>query len=171
VPGGRPGGVEALGLRGPGGQGGGVLGRAGELDPGRVVGLLADHAELLGARAESFIGLAGTGDLVATALAPESRNRRAGELLAAGVPAAEIPARIGQAVESLETVPLLARALARGHIEAPVTAGLASLISGELPLDRWVALVRTTVPPPALWRRPVPRGFWQRLRARLRRRR
>ena len=39
-------------------------------------------AETLGARPESMIGLAGTGDLVATALAPESRNRRAGELLA-----------------------------------------------------------------------------------------
>jgi glycerol-3-phosphate dehydrogenase (NAD(P)+) len=56
------------------------------------------YAEGLGARPESMIGLAGTGDLVATALARESRNRRAGELLAEGVPAAEIPARIGQAV-------------------------------------------------------------------------
>ena len=58
-----------------------------------------------------MIGLAGAGDLVATALARESRNRRAGELLAAGVPAAEIPERVGQAVEALESVPLLARAL------------------------------------------------------------
>ena len=33
-----------------------------------------------------MIGLAGTGDLVGTALAPQSRNRQAGELLAAGVP-------------------------------------------------------------------------------------
>ena len=49
------------------------------------------YAERLGARPESMIGLAGTGDLVATALAPQSRNRRAGELLAQGVPASEIP--------------------------------------------------------------------------------
>ena len=41
-------------------------------------------AERQGARPESLIGLAGTGDLVATALAPQSRNRRAGELLADG---------------------------------------------------------------------------------------
>jgi len=61
------------------------------------------YAEGLGARPESMIGLAGTGDLLATALARESRNRRAGELLAAGVPAAEIPQRIGQAVESLRS--------------------------------------------------------------------
>jgi glycerol-3-phosphate dehydrogenase (NAD(P)+) len=44
------------------------------------------YAEQQGARPESMIGLAGTGDLVGTALAPQSRNRQAGELLAAGVP-------------------------------------------------------------------------------------
>jgi glycerol-3-phosphate dehydrogenase (NAD(P)+) len=145
------------------------------------------YAEGLGARPESMIGLAGTGDLVATALAPESRNRRAGELLAAGVPAAEIPARIGQAVEALESVPLLARALERGHTEseasgpardhageqargaqAPITTALGRLISGELPLKEWVALVRATVPPPALWRRRPQPGFWRRLWRRLR---
>jgi glycerol-3-phosphate dehydrogenase (NAD(P)+) len=126
-------------------------------------------AEAQGARPESMIGLAGTGDLVATALAPESRNRRAGELLAQGVPAAEIPARVGQAVEALETVPLLANALINAQFNPPVTIALARLIDGELPLEDWVAVVRTTVPPPARWRAPVKPGFWQRLRARLRR--
>src|SRR5947209_1487388 len=81
-------------------------------------------AEAQGARPESLIGLAGTGDLVATALAPQSRNRRAGELLAQGVPAAEIPARVGQAVEALESVPLLAKALTAAGAQAPVTTAL-----------------------------------------------
>ena len=67
------------------------------------------YAERQGARPESMIGLAGIGDLVGTALAPQSRNRRAGELLGQGVPAEEIPDRIGQAVEALDIVPLLAR--------------------------------------------------------------
>lgn len=125
------------------------------------------HAEGLGARPESMIGLAGAGDLVATALARESRNRRAGELLAAGVPASEIPERIGQAVEALESVPLLAQALEQAGIGAPVTGALGRLISGELPLDDWVALVRATVPPPALWRRRPQPGFWRRVWRRL----
>jgi glycerol-3-phosphate dehydrogenase (NAD(P)+) len=128
-------------------------------------------AESQGARPESMLGLAGTGDLVATVLAPQSRNRRAGELLAAGVPTSEIPERVGQAVEALETVPLLARALGNAGLDAPVTDGPAKLIAGEMPLDDWVALVRTTVPPPARWRRPVPPGFWPRLWGRLSRRR
>jgi glycerol-3-phosphate dehydrogenase (NAD(P)+) len=125
-------------------------------------------AEAQGARPESLIGLAGTGDLVATALAPQSRNRRAGELLAQGIPAAEIPGRVGQAVEALQTVPLLSRALTDANVPAPVTTALASLIAGDLPLDDWVAVVRTTVPPPARWRPPVQRGFWRRLRERVR---
>jgi len=120
------------------------------------------YAEGLGGRPESMIGLAGAGDLVATALARESRNRRAGELLAAGVPASEIPARVGQAVEALESVPLLALALDRAGVGAPV-----SLIAGELPLDDWVALVRATVPPPARWRRRPQPGFWRRAWRRL----
>jgi glycerol-3-phosphate dehydrogenase (NAD(P)+) len=125
-------------------------------------------AEAQGARPESMIGLAGTGDLVATALAPQSRNRRAGELLAQGVAAEEIPGRVGQAVEALDSVPLLARALAVAGLEAPVTTALGRLIAGELPLEEWVAVVRTTVPPPARWRPAVRPGFWRRLRERLR---
>ena len=132
------------------------------------------YAESLGARPESMIGLAGAGDLVATALARESRNRRAGELLAAGVPAGEIPARIGQAVEALQSVPLLALALERAGAtageqpggSAPITTALGRLIAGELPLQEWVALVRTTVPPPARWRRRAGSrrtSFWRRL--------
>ncbi|HEX4563375.1 MAG TPA: NAD(P)H-dependent glycerol-3-phosphate dehydrogenase [Solirubrobacteraceae bacterium] len=125
------------------------------------------YADGLGARPESMIGLAGTGDLVATALARESRNRRAGELLAAGVPADEIPARVGQAVEALESVPLLAHALERAQVHAPVTAALARLIDGELPLEQWVALVRATAPPPARWRRRRERGAFMRSLRRL----
>jgi len=125
------------------------------------------YAEQQGARPESMIGLAGTGDLVGTALAPQSRNRQAGELLAQGVPAAEIPSRIGQAVEALDLVPLLANALARAGVEAPVTNALNRLIAGELPLDEWVAQVRATVPPPARFGSAVAWARWrQRMKAR-----
>jgi glycerol-3-phosphate dehydrogenase (NAD(P)+) len=134
---------------------------------GHIFGEVWRYAALQGARPESMIGLAGTGDLVGTALAPQSRNRRAGELLAQGVPASEIPARIGQAVESLDLVPLLAAALEGAAIKAPVTRALYRLIEGELPLDDWVALVRATVPPPARFGAPT---WWERLRDRWQRR-
>ena len=125
-------------------------------------------ARVRGARASTFVGRAGVGDLVATALAPTSRNRSAGELLAAGVPAAEIPGRLGQAVESLETVPLLAHAIESQGIQAPIVSALAKLIDGSLPLEEWVAHVRVTQPEPAP---PVTRlsAWWRRLKARWRR--
>jgi len=110
-------------------------------------------AELSGGQARTFVGRAGTGDLVATALAPTSRNRSAGELLAQGVPAAEIPERLGQAVESLETVAQLAKAVQAAGVPAPVLSALASLIEGSLPLEEWVARVRTRQPEP-----PTRRG-------------
>jgi glycerol-3-phosphate dehydrogenase (NAD(P)+) len=116
-----------------------------------------------GGQPRTFVGRAGTGDLVATALAPMSRNRSAGELLAEGVPAAEIPGRVGQAVEALETVPVLAHAIERAGVDAPVTSALARLIEGTLPVDDWVALVRAKQPPPARFARPST--WWTRLRA------
>ncbi|MEA2495052.1 MAG: glycerol-3-phosphate dehydrogenase [Thermoleophilaceae bacterium] len=135
-----------------------------------VLGLAA----VQGARAETFVGRAGIGDLMATALAPSSRNRAAGELLAQGVPAEEIPQRLGQVSEALETVSLLARACSTADVDAPVISALSQLIDGSLPLDGWVAHVRTKQPEPArfaggFWRRVA--GWFRRLRARRRTRR
>ncbi len=124
-------------------------------------------AELSGGQARTFVGRAGTGDLVATALAPTSRNRSAGELLAEGVPAADIPTRLGQAVESLETVPQLALAVQSAGIPAPILSALASLIEGGMPLEEWVALVRARQPePPSRGGRFVEwlRLLWRRIR-------
>ena len=108
------------------------------------------YAERQGARPESMIGLAGTGDLVGTALAPQSRNRRAGELLAPGRPGGGDPraasARRSRRSTSSRCSPARSP---RAGVEAPVTDALHRLIAGELPLDEWVALVRATVPPPA----------------------
>jgi glycerol-3-phosphate dehydrogenase (NAD(P)+) len=101
-----------------------------------------DYAIERGAELETFSGLAGVGDLTATMLAPESRNRRAGELLGGGTPAQEIPAIIGQASEGLDAVPLLARAVAAADSPADALEGLAALIGGEIDAEGWVATLR-----------------------------
>jgi glycerol-3-phosphate dehydrogenase (NAD(P)+) len=124
---------------------------------GYIFAEVGQLAEAWDARPESIIGLAGVGDLLATALAKESRNRRAGALLAEGVPAAAIPGLIHQAVESLDSVPLLALALDRAGLDAPVTGALQKLIAGQLSVDRWVEVVRGTVAAPPRARRPRSR--------------
>lgn len=100
------------------------------------------HATRKGAELDTFSGLAGVGDLTATVLAPASRNRRAGELLGSGVPAGQIPERIGQASEGLDSVPLLAEAVERAGVGADGLIGLAALIEGELTAVEWVSSLR-----------------------------
>ena len=101
-----------------------------------------DHAVTRGADPETFAGLAGVGDLTATMMAPAGRNRRAGELLGTGTPAEEIPGKIGQASEGLDTVPLLAEAVAASGVEADALAALAALIGGECDVEEWMATLR-----------------------------
>ena len=101
-----------------------------------------DHAVARGADIETFSGLAGVGDLTATMMAPAGRNRRAGELLGTGTPAEEIPGKIGQASEGLDTVPLLAEAVAAAGVKTEALAGLAALIRGEVDAEQWIASLR-----------------------------
>ena len=100
---------------------------------------LALHA---GGRTETFLGLAGTGDLVGETLANHSRERRAGELLARGVPADQIAVLLEETPESLDAVPLLVRAFEEAGLEAPATHDLGALIDGRLAPEEWVASVR-----------------------------
>ena len=101
-----------------------------------------EYARLRGGGADTFSGLAGIGDLTATIMAPGSRNRRAGELLGQGTPAAEIPAIVGQASEGLDSVPLIAETLTKAGIEAPGLEGLSRLIAGEISPGEWMAGLR-----------------------------
>ncbi|MGH2801608.1 MAG: 1-acylglycerol-3-phosphate O-acyltransferase [Thermoleophilaceae bacterium] len=113
---------------------------------GRVFSEVHELAVASGGRSETFAGLAGTGDLVATAIAEGSRNRRAGELVGAGVPAGQVEAAVQQTAESLATVPLLTDAFAREGIEAPVTTGLRRVLDGEASPEQWLESVRSAKP-------------------------
>jgi glycerol-3-phosphate dehydrogenase len=97
--------------------------------------------------------LAGTGDLVATVVAAGSRNRRAGELLAQGLPPAEIGAVLGQAAEAVDSVPLLANVARDSRVQAPALEGLAALVEGRIQPERWTETV--TEPPKRKHARPV----------------
>jgi glycerol-3-phosphate dehydrogenase (NAD(P)+) len=98
--------------------------------------------EAFGARARTYSGLAGMGDLVATCTSRHSRNRRAGELLAKGVPAEWIEREIGQVAEGLSTARAL-RDLAAGRgLELPITAAVCDVAWGGItPLDALAGLM------------------------------
>jgi len=108
---------------------------------GKVFAEIDGLARRLGAAPDTFAGLAGAGDLVATVVADGSRNRRAGELLGQGMPAAEIGPALGHAVEAVDTVPLLAALLRDAQLSAPATLGLAALVEGRIAPEHWTAAV------------------------------
>jgi glycerol-3-phosphate dehydrogenase (NAD(P)+) len=114
---------------------------------GKVFAEIDALARSRGSRPETFAGLAGAGDLVATVVSSASRNRRAGELLAQGVPASEIGLAIGHAAEAVDSVPLLASAARAAHLDAPALDGLAALVEGRIEPEQWAAAV--TEPPRA----------------------
>lgn len=58
----------------------------------------------MGARPQTFDGLAGIGDLIVTCTSPHSRNRRCGQLIGKGFTLDEAIAQIGMAVEGAFTL-------------------------------------------------------------------
>jgi glycerol-3-phosphate dehydrogenase (NAD(P)+) len=113
---------------------------------GHIFSEIHELALASGGRSETFAGLAGAGDLVATAIAEGSRNRRAGEMVGAGVPAGQVEASMDQTAESLATVPLLGLAFERQGIDAPVTTGLRRVLDGESSPEQWLESVRSARP-------------------------
>ncbi|MEA2306790.1 MAG: glycerol-3-phosphate dehydrogenase [Solirubrobacteraceae bacterium] len=114
---------------------------------GKVFAEVDAFARGYGSKPETFAGLAGTGDLVATVLAEGSRNRRAGELLAQGMPAADIAGALGQTPEAVACVPLLAARLKQAGVDAPALNGLAGIIEGKVDPERWTASLTAPRPP------------------------
>ena len=96
---------------------------------------LAEMARLglaLGAKAETFMGLSGLGDLVLTATGDLSRNRQVGLLLARGLSlqqAVDSLGHVAEGVYSAHTVAQRARALG---IEMPITDAVVELLDGRL---------------------------------------
>src|SRR6185295_17442718 len=76
--------------------------------------------EALGARRETFMGLAGLGDVVLTCTDNQSRNRRFGLAIAAGKTPAQALASIGQVVEGLHAARAVHEVSARLATEMPI---------------------------------------------------
>lgn len=95
---------------------------------------LAEVARLgatLGARRDTFLGLAGVGDLVLTCTGQLSRNRRVGLALAAGDSLDEATGRLGHVAEGVPCA-RAALGLARRHgVELPITEAVVAVLDGR----------------------------------------
>jgi glycerol-3-phosphate dehydrogenase (NAD(P)+) len=82
-----------------------------------------------GARADTFAGLAGMGDLIATCWHPHGRNRRAGELIGRGVTPEQAREKIGT-VEGMTAAPVLSEMAQRAGVELPITEAVCAVLGG-----------------------------------------
>lgn len=85
----------------------------------------------MGGRRETFMGLAGLGDLVLTCTDDQSRNRRLGLALARGRTVAQASRDIGQAIEGVRTASVVVDLARRHAIEMPISEQVQQVISGR----------------------------------------
>jgi glycerol-3-phosphate dehydrogenase (NAD(P)+) len=85
----------------------------------------------LGARADTFMGLSGLGDLVLTATGELSRNRRVGLLLAEGRALPEILLQLGHVAEGVYSAPTLRARARRLGVSMPITEAVVEVLEGR----------------------------------------
>jgi glycerol-3-phosphate dehydrogenase (NAD(P)+) len=97
----------------------------------------------LGGKPETFAGLAGMADLIATCISRQSRNRFVGEQLGRGRPLAEVLDDLGQVAEGVHSAASVL-ALARDHdVDMPVCAEVDAVVNhGRSPQDAYRGLLR-----------------------------
>ena len=89
----------------------------------------------LGADGETFSGLAGAGDLMATCASPLSRNHSLGVLLGQGVELDEAVARTQGTAEGVKTSRAVAELAASLGVEMPITEAVVKVLFEGLPVD------------------------------------
>lgn len=86
----------------------------------------------LGAKRETFMGLAGMGDLILTCTGDLSRNRRVGLALAEGKPLADITRDLGHVAEGVSTAREVARRASGLGVDMPITQAVCAVLDGQM---------------------------------------
>ncbi|MEO5660647.1 MAG: NAD(P)H-dependent glycerol-3-phosphate dehydrogenase [Polaromonas sp.] len=95
----------------------------------------------LGARAETFTGLSGLGDLVLTATGDLSRNRKVGLLLAQGQTLQQAVASLGHVAEGVYCARTVVQRAALLGVDMPITQSVVALLDGQILPEQAVALL------------------------------
>jgi len=90
--------------------------------------------EAMGGQRETFMGLAGMGDLILTCTDDQSRNRRMGLLLAKGKSQQEIHTEIGQAIEGVKTAKEAVSLAQQYKVDLPIMTQVYRVLYKDLPI-------------------------------------
>jgi glycerol-3-phosphate dehydrogenase (NAD(P)+) len=99
---------------------------------------IARIGEAMGAKIETFLYLAGIGDLLATSLSQHSHNRQLGEYLAHGLSLEEIKEKMGVLPEGFNTLKTVLYIAEKLHISMPLARGLWDVIHGRYEADKFI---------------------------------
>jgi glycerol-3-phosphate dehydrogenase (NAD(P)+) len=102
--------------------------------------------EALGGHRDTFMGLAGLGDLVLTCTDDQSRNRRMGLLLAKGRSVKDAQAEIRQVVEGVRVAPEVVRLARKHHVDMPISEQVVRVLAGEIKAADAVRALATRPP-------------------------
>jgi glycerol-3-phosphate dehydrogenase (NAD(P)+) len=100
----------------------------------------------LGARAETFTGLSGLGDLVLTATGDLSRNRKVGLLLAQGNSLAQAVQSLGHVAEGVYCARTVVQRAASLGVDMPIAQSVVALLDGKIQPAEAVALLMEREP-------------------------
>lgn len=87
----------------------------------------------LGARPDTFVGLAGVGDLITTSVSPYGRNRSAGERIGQGVPVRQVIDESPAVIEGIPTTKAVLRLAERYDVEMPITHAVYEVLFEDKP--------------------------------------
>lgn len=97
----------------------------------------------LGGQPETFAGLAGMGDLLATCMSPQSRNRTFGERIAAGLSVEEVQAELNQVAEGVKSAPIVVELARHYGVAMPIAEQMRACVEdGRSALQAYAGLVR-----------------------------
>ncbi|WP_099240029.1 NAD(P)H-dependent glycerol-3-phosphate dehydrogenase [Synechococcus sp. BDU 130192] len=104
----------------------------------------------LGAQPETFLGLAGLGDMLATCTSPLSRNYRVGYGLAQGKSLEQILEELGSTAEGVNTTAVLLDLANREEIPIPISRQVYRLLKGKVtPMEAVTMLMERDLKPEA----------------------
>ena len=94
----------------------------------RGLGEMSRLAVDLGANPQTFLGLAGVGDLITTCASPLSRNHQFGKMIGTGLSVDEAKIKIGQTIEGLKTLKVVKEISDEHEVEMPIVDSLFKII-------------------------------------------
>jgi glycerol-3-phosphate dehydrogenase (NAD(P)+) len=97
----------------------------------------------LGAKAETFTGLSGIGDLIVTCTSMHSRNRRCGIMIGEGMKPSEATKKVGMVVEGMYTTQAAYELAKRCEVEMPITERIYEVISEKIDAKTAVTALMT----------------------------